>query len=75
MKNFTKNQIATLPTIDLPRQKFGEYYFVPELKIWDRQAGRHWYFLSCCATKNKSSASNDPHVNGTTTKKFVVVCG
>ena len=26
--------------IDLPRQRFGEYYFGPELKIWDRQAGR-----------------------------------
>ena len=23
-----------------PRQRFGEYNFVPELKIWDRQAGR-----------------------------------
>ena len=33
-------QTRTLPTIDLPRQRFGEYYFVPELKIWDRQADR-----------------------------------
>ena len=31
---------TTWPMIDLLRQRFGENYFVPELKIWDMQAGR-----------------------------------
>ena len=48
-------QTRTLPTIDLPRHRFGEYYFL--LKIWDgltgRQTDRHRYFLSCCATKKQ----------------------
>ena len=54
-------QTRTLLTIDLPRQRFGEYYFVPELKIRDRLTGRltdrHRYFLSCCATKKQYSNS------------------
>ena len=32
--------------------RFGEYNFVSELKIWDRQADRHRYFLICSANKN-----------------------
>ena len=40
----------------MPRQRFGEYNFVSELKIWDRQADRqtdrHRYFLICSANKN-----------------------
>ena len=33
------NKTTTWPTIDLPRQRFGEYNFVSELKIWDRLTG------------------------------------
>ena len=66
MKNWQTNKTTTWTTIDLPRQRFGEYNFVPELKIWDWQTGRHRYFLSCCATKKEYTCklqSPNTHVN------------
>ena len=55
------NQTTTLPTINLPRHRFGEYYFVnvatPDGHWTDRQKSLHPYtqdhVLCCSATKNK----------------------
>ena len=54
------NQTTTLPTIDLPRHRFGEYNFV---RIWGHRTDiRHPYtqdhVLSCSATNNNTLKIN-----------------
>ena len=62
MKYWQTNQTTTLPTIEMPRQRFGEYIFVSELKIWDRQTDRQtdtgtsWFAPQI---KTSSSASKE----------------